>query len=66
MPFRLTRMMVQAMEVSGIEGNFRWAHSHCSSRYRDQLTKRVAAPQQHVFTGGCVGGLKQDKPLGVG
>ena len=24
-PFRLTRMMVQAMEVSGIEGNFRWA-----------------------------------------
>jgi FKBP12-rapamycin complex-associated protein len=24
-PFRLTRMMVKAMEVSGIEGNFRWA-----------------------------------------
>lgn len=23
-PFRLTRMMVKAMEVSGIEGNFRW------------------------------------------
>ena len=22
-PFRLTRMMTQAMEVSGIEGNFR-------------------------------------------
>ena len=22
-PFRLTRMMVKAMEVSGIEGNFR-------------------------------------------
>ena len=26
-PFRLTRMMVKAMEVSGIEGNFRWAAS---------------------------------------
>jgi hypothetical protein len=24
-PFRLTRMMTKAMEVSGIEGNFRWA-----------------------------------------
>ena len=23
MPFRLTRMMIKAMEVSGIEGNFR-------------------------------------------
>ena len=23
-PFRLTRMMVRAFEVSGIEGNFRW------------------------------------------
>jgi len=23
-PFRLTRMMVKAMEVAGIEGNFRW------------------------------------------
>jgi FKBP12-rapamycin complex-associated protein len=23
-PFRLTRMMIKAMEVSGIEGNFRW------------------------------------------
>ena len=26
-PFRLTRMMVQAMEVSGIEGNFRYTSS---------------------------------------
>ncbi len=23
-PFRLTRMMIKAMEVSGIEGNFRY------------------------------------------
>ena len=23
-PFRLTRMMINAMEVSGVEGNFRW------------------------------------------
>ena len=28
-PFRLTRMMVKAMEVSGIEGNFRWEGRCC-------------------------------------
>lgn len=30
-PFRLTRMMTKAMEVSGIEGNFRFGSSSPSS-----------------------------------
>lgn len=35
-PFRLTRMMVKAMEVSGIEGNFRWPSHHlCSIQVSD-------------------------------
>ena len=56
-PFRLTRMMVQAMEVSGIEGNFRCAHTRHNTRYQDCLTERTAAPQRHVCSGGCLGGL---------
>ena len=38
-PFRLTRMMIKAMEVSGIEGNFRWA----------------VAVLVHDFLGACCG-----------
>ena len=29
-PFRLTRMMIKAMEVSGIEGNFRQVSVVCA------------------------------------
>ena len=31
-PFRLTRMMIKAMEVSGIEGNFRSALCSCPAK----------------------------------
>lgn len=65
-PFRLTRMMVQAMEVSGIEGNFRCAHTRHNTRYQDCLTERTAAPQRHVCSGGCLCGLKQDRTLDCG
>ena len=33
-PFRLTRMMVKAMEVSGVEGNFRFAKALVPCRNR--------------------------------
>ena len=64
-PFRLTRMMVQAMEVSGIEGNFRWAHTQCRSTNRDQLTNWIAAPPQHVCSGGLSGRCEAGRISGL-
>ena len=43
-PFRLTRMMERAMEVSGIEGNFRYIHSELSFC-------RLAAPYKSHLSG---------------
>jgi hypothetical protein len=42
-PFRLTRMMVKAMEVSGIEGNFRSVKG-CAGLGFAHLLLRMAMP----------------------
>ena len=42
-PFRLTRMMINAMEVSGVEGNFRWVQCSPLSADMQQLTSTCPA-----------------------
>ena len=39
-PFRLTRMMVRAFEVSGIEGNFRCAHAAAQCTQHVEVIRR--------------------------
>jgi FKBP12-rapamycin complex-associated protein len=47
-PFRLTRMMVNAMEVSGIEGNYRSTCEHVMSVLRDNRDSLLAMLQAFV------------------
>jgi len=47
-PFRLTRMMVNAMEVSGIEGNYRSTCQHVMSVLRDNRNSLLALLQAFV------------------
>ena len=44
-PFRLTRMLVNAMEVSGIEGNYRTTCEHVMSVLRDSRDSLLAMLQ---------------------
>ncbi len=47
-PFRLTRMLVNAMEVSGIEGNYRSTCERVMSVLRDNRDSLVAMLQAFV------------------
>ena len=60
-PFRLTRMMVQAMEVSGIEGNFRYTFSletqrayTCSLAFTSLAQGRLNCLQSLICCRRCV------------
>ena len=46
-PFRLTRMMINAMEVSGVEGNFRRAWRLLLS---SALQQEVATHSRQIFS----------------
>jgi len=47
-PFRLTRMLVNAMEVSGIEGNYRWACEAVMHVLRDNRDSVMAMLEAFV------------------
>lgn len=49
-PFRLTRMMVRAFEVSGIEGNFR--HAPCLSSFLGLVLLCLRRPARHSAQAG--------------
>jgi hypothetical protein len=49
-PFRLTRMMIKAMEVSGIEGNFR---TTCEAVLRVLRTHKDSLMVRSSVTRGC-------------
>lgn len=48
-PFRLTRMLVKAMEVSGIEGNFRTTCEHVMRVLRDNKESLMAVLEAFVY-----------------
>eukprot|EP01130_Rhizamoeba_saxonica_P013003 TRINITY_DN5522_c0_g1_i2.p1 TRINITY_DN5522_c0_g1~~TRINITY_DN5522_c0_g1_i2.p1 ORF type:complete len:981 (+),score=219.79 TRINITY_DN5522_c0_g1_i2:47-2944(+) len=48
-PFRLTRMLVNAMEVSGIEGNFRSTCENVTSVMRDHKESLLAVLEAFVY-----------------
>ena len=48
-PFRLTRMLVKAMEVSGIEGSYRDACERTMIVLRDNRDSLVALCKRHVY-----------------
>ncbi|CAO3650716.1 unnamed protein product [Cunninghamella blakesleeana] len=48
-PFRLTRMLVKAMEVSGIEGNFRITCEHVMRVLRDNKDSLMAVLEAFVY-----------------
>ncbi|KAG2232165.1 hypothetical protein INT48_006039 [Thamnidium elegans] len=48
-PFRLTRMLVKAMEVSGIEGNFRITCEHVMRVLRDNKESLMAVLEAFVY-----------------
>lgn len=48
-PFRLTRMLVNAMEVSGIEGNFRTTCEHVMRVLRDNKESLMAVLEAFVY-----------------
>lgn len=52
MPFRLTRMLVNAMEVSGVEGNYRKTCENVMGVLRDNRDSLLAMLQ--VVTTLCV------------
>jgi FKBP12-rapamycin complex-associated protein len=49
-PFRLTRMLVRAMEVSGIEGNYRRTCEKVMSVLRENRDSLVATLEAFVST----------------
>ncbi|KAI9091315.1 armadillo-type protein [Phlyctochytrium arcticum] len=48
-PFRLTRMLINAMEVSGIEGNFRITCEHVMSVLRENKDSLMAVLEAFVY-----------------
>jgi FKBP12-rapamycin complex-associated protein len=48
-PFRLTRMLINAMEVSGIEGNFRITCEHVMRVLRDNKDSVMAVLEAFVY-----------------
>ena len=48
-PFRLTRMLINAMEVSGIEGNFRSTAQHVMRVMRDNKESVMAVLEAFVY-----------------
>lgn len=48
-PFRLTRMLVKAMEVSGIEGNFRTTCEHVMRVLRENKESLMAVLEAFVY-----------------
>jgi FKBP12-rapamycin complex-associated protein len=48
-PFRLTRMLVKAMEVSGIEGNFRITCEHVMRVLRENKDSLMAVLEAFVY-----------------
>lgn len=48
-PFRLTRMLINAMEVSGIEGNFRITCQHTMRVLRDNKDSLMAVLEAFVY-----------------
>jgi hypothetical protein len=53
-PFRLTRMMIKAMEVSGIEGNFRWVGVGVGGRRAGGPWTAAASAQLRTLQSRCV------------
>ena len=47
-PFRLTRMLVRAMEVSGIEGNFRFTCENVVQVLRSNTDSVMAMMEVHM------------------
>lgn len=68
-PFRLTRMLINAMEVSGIEGNFRITCEHVMRVLRDNKDSVMAVLEAFVYdpliNWRLMANLspKQDKPI---
>jgi len=48
-PFRLTRMLINAMEVSGIEGNFRITCEHVMRVLRENKDSLMAVLEAFVY-----------------
>ena len=48
-PFRLTRMLVRAMEVSGIEGNFRFTCENVVQVLRSNTDSVMAMMEVHLI-----------------
>ena len=48
-PFRLTRMLTKAMEVSGIEGNFRYICELVMKLLRDNKDSLMAVLEAFVY-----------------
>jgi FKBP12-rapamycin complex-associated protein len=48
-PFRLTRMLVKAMEVSGVEGTFRITCQHVMRVLRDNKESLMAVLEAFVY-----------------
>jgi FKBP12-rapamycin complex-associated protein len=48
-PFRLTRMLINAMEVSGIEGNFRFTCERVMRALRDNRESVMAVLEAFVY-----------------
>jgi FKBP12-rapamycin complex-associated protein len=48
-PFRLTRMLINAMEVSGIEGNFRFACERVMRVLRENKESLMAVLEAFVY-----------------
>ena len=48
-PFRLTRMLINAMEISGIEGNFRYTCEHVMSVLRENKDSLMAVLEAFVY-----------------
>ncbi|KAJ8330853.1 phosphatidylinositol kinase- protein kinase tor1 [Batrachochytrium dendrobatidis] len=48
-PFRLTRMLINAMEVSGIDGNYRIACEHVMRVLRDNMDSLMAVLEAFIY-----------------